>query len=220
MGPDENGYGLCAFCRRELDALALFPGGEPCGRCGRPLISESGTCLPCRNAEEGSVDSAAVVYPYSGTYRRLLAAYKFGKNLALGRFFAEKIIEVLDRLPLRDAEGAALVPVPPRPGKIRKTGWDQIEYLARFLKRAGKDRPGIPPVCRCLRRLSSDSQKKLDRKARQKNLAGRITVTQKVPPLAVLFDDVMTTGSTLEACAGALKASGARRVYGICLFYD
>ncbi|MDR1287372.1 MAG: double zinc ribbon domain-containing protein [Treponema sp.] len=217
---NENRYGLCLSCRPELDAGAVFSGGEPCRRCGRPLISESGMCLACRNSEEDGVDSAAAVYPYSGKYRRLLAAYKFGKNLALGRFFAEKILEALDRLPLSDMKNTALVPVPPRPGKIRKEGWDQIEYLAGLLERAGKKSPAVPPVSRCLRRLPSVSQKELDRKTRKKNLAGRITAVRKVPPLAVLFDDVMTTGSTLKACAGALKASGARRVYGICLFYD
>ena len=228
MGPDENGYGLCGLCRRELDAVsdavsasgAFSSGGKPCGHCGRPLISESETCLSCRNGGKSGVDRAAVIYPYSGKYRGLLASYKFGKNLALGRFFAEKIIGALARLSLSGAEGAVFVPVPPRPGKIRKAGWDQVERLAVFLEKAGKNHSAILPVHRCLRRLRSASQKELDGEARRKNLAGRIIATRNVPPVAVLFDDVMTTGSTLEACAGALKTSGTQKVYGICLFYN
>jgi predicted amidophosphoribosyltransferase len=35
-----------------------------------------------------------------------------------------------------------------------------------------------------------------------------------------LFDDVITTGSTLDACAEALKEDGAEQVYGMNLFYD
>jgi predicted amidophosphoribosyltransferase len=107
-----------------------------------------------------------------------------------------------------------LVPVPPRPGKLRKTGWDQVEYLARLRKREGL------PVYPCLKRLPSLSQKELNRKDRLRNLRDRFVLTRPAPPLAVLFDDVITTGATLEACAGALKNGGTEKVYGVCLFYD
>jgi len=30
----------------------------------------------------------------------------------------------------------------------------------------------------------------------------------------------MTTGSTLDACAGVLKAAGCGKVYGLTLFFD
>ncbi|MDR2029417.1 MAG: hypothetical protein LBP93_07760 [Treponema sp.] len=44
--------------------------------------------------------------------------------------------------------------------------------------------------------------------------------TRKVPREVLLFDDVMTTGSTLDACAAALKQEGAEKVYALALFYD
>jgi ComF family protein len=230
--------GFCALCGSALTSLSeaasglcdeCRPGPEHsgeacCALCGRPLISEFEVCLPCRNGGEKNLDAAAVVYPYSGKYRRLLAAYKYGKNLSLGRFFAEKIVKALEKLP-RAGENPVLVPVPPRPGKIRTTGWDQVEYLAVLLEKARKRNPEIPPVYRCLKRLPSRSQKELDGEARRQNLKGKIAAVRKVPPTAVLFDDVMTTGSTLEACASALKLpesphGSSERVYAVSLFYD
>jgi len=215
LGAAEAFYGLCADCRGGIEReLAENRAGETCDYCGKPLISEHGRCLSCREGEGLSYDRVKVLFPYTGKYRKLLAAYKFGKNPAVGNFLAEKIVETI-------ANGAfppqaAIVPVPPRPGKIRTTGWDQVEYLARLLE---KNNGGFA-IVRCLKRLPSISQKKLGRENRRSNLRGRIVTVRQVPQTAIVLDDVMTTGSTLDACATALKEAGTQAVYGLCLFYD
>jgi len=208
----EAWYGLCETCRDGIEReLEENRAGERCDCCGKPLISEHDRCLSCRKEEGRSHNRVRVLFPYTGKYRRLLSAYKFGKNPAVGNFLAEKILEELDGFP----PDAVIVPVPPRPGKIRKTGWDQIEYLARLLER----KSGTVTISRCLKRLPSKSQKELGRENRRSNLRGRITTVREVPQTAIALDDVMTTGSTLNACAAALKEAGTRTVYGLCLFY-
>jgi ComF family protein len=207
---EEIRYGLCKQCRTQT-AAAL---GQKCNLCGKPLISEIDICLSCRNDTPKSYDRLWVIFPYTGIYRKLLHAYKFGRNLALASFFAEKILEVIAENPvLRDA---GLVPVPPRPGKIKETGWDQVEYLVRQILSQSKE----TPVCRCLKRRKSKVQKKLDRKERLENMKGRIYLQNPPPKTALIIDDVITTGSTLEVCSEVLKEGGAQKVYGLCLFYD
>ena len=211
----ETWYGLCHTCSAGIEGeLDENRAGEFCDYCGKPLVSEHDRCLSCRNGETYAFDRAYVLFPYTGKYQRLLAAYKFQKNIALGNFFAGKIYETLKQHDL-PAE-ARIVPVPPRPGKIRKAAWDQVEYIAKLLEK----KSGIPKVNRCLRRLAATSQKKLGRENRRTNLRGRIVPVRQVPQTAILIDDVMTTGSTLDACAAALKEGGAQTVYGLCLFYD
>jgi predicted amidophosphoribosyltransferase len=221
-----------------MTGLALSGEGR-CSSCGRPLISEQGKCLQCREREgpdaEGPrhFDGAFSIFPYTGKYQKLLRAYKFGKTLSLGNFLAERLLEALAGLPPAWQEGT-LVPVPPRPGKRRKTGWDQVAYLGSRLTRTGPlpgprsepcpgRSPGTFPGPRprtCLKRLPSKSQKALDKAERRTNLMGKIVCVKPPPRIAILFDDVITTGATLDACAAALKAAGSEKVYAICLFYD
>jgi ComF family protein len=215
---------VCALCRCGLKSVTEIKNGlcrkcedgfspdksNKCNLCGRPLISEIDLCLPCRNGEKHSYDRLWVIFPYSGKYRKLLAMYKFKKNLPLVNLLAEKIFEILND-PL--LENAVIVPVPPRPGKIKDTGWDQVDYLVKRLSKCVS-------FCRCLKRTKSKTQKCLSRAERIENLKGRIKVCGKVPKNVLVIDDVITTGSTMEVCSSVLKENGAEKVYGLCLFYD
>jgi ComF family protein len=156
------------------------------------------------------------LYPYLGKYQKLLESFKFKKSLGTGHFLAEKVVEAIKLFPHDYVKDAVLIPVPPKPGKIRKTGWDQIACLSKLLRQRGD----CPRIIRCLKKKKSQTQKKLDRKDRKTNLKGRIYARGRVPKNCIIIDDVITTGSTIEACAAALKQAGAEKVYGICLFYD
>ena len=203
----------CGLCRQCRSGVACVP-GEKCSLCGKPLISERDVCLSCRNGEGKSYDRLWVLFPYTGKFRKLLVSYKFSKNLALADFFAEKILEIIDSNPV--LKDACIVPVPPRPGKIKDSGWDQIDYLVKRLEKTGK---GLN-FRRCLKRRKSKVQKQLNRTERMENLKGRIYLYAKAPETVLVIDDVVTTGSTMEECSAVLKDGGAEKVYGLCLFYN
>ena len=210
-------YGICRMCGDSVESEDAERGFERCSVCGRPLISEIGECLQCRKADAQNeelgrsrhFDRLVSIFPYTGDYRALLSAYKFRKAQAVGNFLAEKLLAAFALFPPGFLANPTLVPVPPRPGKIRQTGWDQVECLARILEkkwktetniqnRAPQNCPAQPaaqnyaaqfcaaqsksyPVFRCLKRLPSASQKQLNKQSRLTNLLSRIRCT-KTPP--------------------------------------
>ena len=211
--------GLCSTC-----AVSFHPyQGERCRFCGRPLISETERCMECRDRGPRSYDRMYALYPYEGQYRKLLAAYKFEGHRSLSYFLAQQMIKSLfffDYTPLSLSSQLYWVPVPPRPGKIQHTGWDQIAEIGRYLPRIGRKEGLSLSVISCLRRRSGRIQKRLNRQEREQNMRGNFEVCGNVPEQLILFDDVVTTGATLEACAATLRRAGARHIIALTLLYD
>jgi predicted amidophosphoribosyltransferase len=173
-----------------------------CARCGLPEPCGS----PCPAARAAFAEAWSVA-AYDGTARALVRALKFGGALSAADAMAAQIAANAPAALL----AGTLVPVPGDPGRRRRRGFDHAERLARALAA----RTGLE-LSRCLvRRGPSAAQLGAGRATRLR--AGRIDVTVlgEPPARVVLLDDVHTTGATLDACARALRAAGARSVNAV-----
>jgi ComF family protein len=108
------------------------------------------------------------------------------------------------------------MPVPLHPWRLWSRGFNQSGLVARELARAW----GIRSEHRSLRRVRrTQPLKGLNHNQRRKAVAGAFRAslpgTMKGKTV-VLIDDVLTSGSTEEACARALLKAGAGRVELIC----
>jgi len=188
---------LCAACRR---ALPWLPAAR-CERCALPL--PCGRC-PAATAAFASAWSAVA---YEGVARDAVRALKFARARALADVMAAQVAAGAPPALL----SGTLVAVPAHPIRVRVRGFDPAELLARTLAR----RSGLP-LDHSLAR-SARSARQLGASGDVRRQAGRLTFAARgrAPVTAILVDDVYTTGTTLDACASALRAAGARHVVAI-----
>ena len=195
---------------------------ERCSCCGKELVSMKEKCMVCReNPVLKSTDSVIPLFSYRLWNRELMFRWKMSEERTFSPLFAKLLCEVL-----RKTGDKVIVPVPPRKGKIRRNGWDQIEELCTFLEK----RYGFW-VLRILERNTSGQQKKLSRSKRLESIKTAYSMCSvevleralkpfngKFPETVCIIDDVCTTGSTLESCAEILKKEGIKTVNAITLF--
>lgn len=201
------------LCRQCLDYFYQIPvANRRCRVCGKILISEITTCISCtEDPLLVHTDSVFPVHAYRLWKKELLFQWKICGNRSFSIIAAEMFHTVLNRY----YPSLPVIPVPPRPGKIRNKGWDQINDVCILLKLQYGCK--ILPV---LNRIERKQQKKLSREERLHQL-GRSYELKKnacIPAEVVVIDDIMTTGVTLENCAEVLKNAGVKKVHAVTLF--
>ena len=200
---------LCPTCENGL----VLPGPLICQRCGVVLKSGGAHCFHCRGskAEKYKCKIIRSACNFNEFSRGLVHALKYQGAGYVAPYMGGVMAHRFGMLP--ELAGVNLViPVPLFPARQKKRGYNQSELLARaFCQKTGL----ALDVKSLVRVRDTGSQTKLGREARVENMSGAFKVKD---PAAVkgktvlLIDDVATTGSTLEACAQALRLAGAKRV--------
>jgi len=98
--------------------------------------------------------------------------------------------------------------VPADGERLLRRGYHPAERLARELA----SRWHLPASDLLVRTQASPRQTGLRLDERRRNVVGAFAARGAVPHAVVLVDDVYTTGATVSAAAGALRAAGARTV--------
>jgi ComF family protein len=187
---------LCDACRAELPRLE----GPLCPRCALPSPAGAvcGRCLAEPPAYDATV--AALVYDFPAD--ALVHALKFRGELPVAAFLAALLKEML---PAPDTM-EILVPVPLSAARLRSRGYNQALEIARHL-------PGRIDFSACVRERDAAPQSELPWDERRRNVRGAFACRRPLAgALVAVVDDVMTTGSTLDEVARALKRAGAARV--------
>ncbi|WP_034578777.1 ComF family protein [Carnimonas nigrificans] len=220
--------GFCPLCRgRAIVGLpwcercyrALPRNDHACWTCAVPLAASEGEEKECPRCQvmPGLLHQCWVPLVLQNEVEWLVRRYKSSGNLHAGRLLLELVLTVLSTASAGQRLDAlwqceAIMPVPPDIIRQRQRGFDHVEWLAvRLAKALGK------PLITAERRYSVGSQRGLRREERWRNISELFVVNEAVPARVLLFDDVMTTGATLEVLARACFDAGAEWVGGLAL---
>jgi ComF family protein len=216
----------CPVCERLLDPgeaeivcgrcwarVAPLPHPQ-CGRCGHPVRADA-ECGWCVNLPAYVRATRSVCWTHQGTGGAIVHAIKYAHWHAVARGMATRMARLGWPADVA-AERTAIVPVPLAPSRLRERGFNQSERIAAHLA----ERWRIPVWNDVLaRERATQTQTRLTPGERLANVSNAFRATDgaRVPARLrnahlVLVDDVVTTGATLNACAAALVAGGARIV--------
>lgn len=160
--------------------------------------------------------AASWFYFYKGSpYQSLLHKLKYKGmkeiGIRMGKIFASEIRNS------RFCNADLIIPVPLHPRKKKKRGYNQSEMIARGINEIFQKELDLSSL---VRTTHTDTQTRKNRFDRFLNMEGKFIVTDPDRIQArtiILVDDVVTTGSTLEACAQALLDSGCKEVMALTI---
>ncbi len=197
---------FCLACQSKIEPIPA----ATCPRCGHPYAGAA-LCPECRR-NPSHLDAIRSTAVFSGPLREAIHSFKYGNGQALAPLLGARLAQTW-----RDRGLAAdlIVPVPLHAERLRERGYNQAALLARVLAPAA----GVPlDEGIVMRQKATQQQALLNAVERRENVKDAFMCRGEVTGLrVVLVDDVCTTGSTLEACAAALRAGGATSVWALTL---
>lgn len=202
---------MCDTCFHKIHFIT----GPICARCGWPLpitaveSDEKMLCAKCLKKRK-KYDKARAVFFYDTFSRFAILKFKNADRTDLRRFFVHYMLQAGQDL---FEKTDIVLPVPMYWTRKAKRKYNQAAILAEEIARK-IHKPYATNILVKVR--NTHSQENKSGLERIKNVRNAFDVKHKEQifgKIILLIDDVLTTGSTAQACAKALKKNGAKAVY-------
>lgn len=199
------GIRWCSDCESKLTPLQK----NLCMVCGYP-ISRDTICTRCSEKRPEYTELRSV-YEYKEELRNAIHHLKYYNDLGVGEVFGSKCANHIKNLKWKID---MIIPVPLGKKRRMERGYNQAALIAYPMAL----KLGIPYDSRKLQRIKETiSQVEYHLEQRKQNVHEAFTASaaELAGKSVLVVDDVITTGSTIEDCARALKKAGATNVYGL-----
>lgn len=158
-------------------------------------------------------------FEYKGIVRKCMLQYKFFDKAYLSNFFSYQVLKnkkIYEMLKTYDI----IIPVPMDKIKRAKRGYNQTELITNIISKSGIIETNNNILDKIKLTETQSTLKKYDRKNNVKN-----SYIVKLPNEVknrniVLFDDIYTTGATVNEISQKLKEAGAKEILVIVIAKD
>ncbi|MCW9013411.1 MAG: ComF family protein [Gammaproteobacteria bacterium] len=197
------GQDLCVDCAGDLIVNI-----SACVRCALPIpvYNEQRICGTCLQ-KPPQYDAAWSAFLYAQPLEWMIHQLKFNTRLAYARLLSAQMLSVLPDISERPD---CFIPVPLHSKRMKQRGFNQaLELLRPIAKQLD-----IPVDSHsCSRQKSTAKQTGLNSSDRRKNIKNAFQFKNTGQyKYIVLFDDVVTTGSTVNELAREIRRHGIERV--------
>lgn len=205
---------LCIFCGKRKSTASSFYNNGRTGLCADCFSKLRFTPHPPLFANVKYVDYVVSPLFYEGKIREVILDLKFNSHYAAADTLSHLLCDLLNNMTVF-ADFDCVVPVPLSKKRLNERGFNQSELLAKpFAKYFGIEyRDDI-----LVKTRETQRQSRLAPSERLTNVKDAFFACNDAKDKRILLiDDIMTTGSTLTACAKALKTAGAKNIVGVTL---
>ena len=173
-----------------------------CDKKPKPLCA---TCIPSPSvaALPGFEFPVLAGFQHEGAIEKIITGYKDQQLLSLERPLAWLVTQVMQEVAI--SQFSAIITPARNQKNFRKRGFDPATRLA---KHAIANLGESIKILALQSNRKVEDQRSLGREAREQNVSGSMRLTVPLSSPVLLFDDVLTTGSTLREMARACRAAG------------
>lgn len=204
---------VCGICD-EIDKNYL------CTKCKEKLKAYSINKIEkCENDKNVYYDYKIKILKYENIVREKIIEYKFNEKTYMYRTI-EKIILNDEKICSFLKKYDIIIPVPLHLKKKLERGYNQTELIA---KRLSKDLQINVNINLLKKVIDTKKQSTLTKKERRRNVENAFKIENHkniAGKKVILFDDIYTTGSTVNECSRVLKNAGAKEVAILTIAVD
>lgn len=208
-GCDTLGYRWCPQCAESVQPIEVIV----CEQCGEPLAHTlDGETCHCKGFLS-HIDQIRSYSIYEPPLSLAIHQLKYQNNLGVAESLANYLVKLYNSINIRMD---LVIPIPLNKKRQIDRGYNQSLLLARPFSY----QVSIKMKPDALTRINNtQSQVGLTRDQRAQNVRDAFRADPQLVKNKniILIDDVSTTGSTMDACAKALKKEGANYIVGLTL---